>query len=157
MTFYSLFLSLSLSLCSAVPVITPIRPMVIGLVNTEVTIGITIRDDYPLVMATQITWYHESDLTTPLTSSPGGRYTFSNEMQSLTINELSYADEGNYTAIVSHVTGSQSIILNINVQGELVLVSIVWFLKVSKFGPVHVGEKTVTFLLVTTLSLFLSL
>lgn len=100
------------------PNITPIRPTVIGLVNTEVTIGITISNAYPVVVATQITWYHESDLATPLTSSPGGQYTFSNEMRSLTINQLTYADEGNYTVVISHVTGSQSVIINIDVQGE---------------------------------------
>ena len=100
------------------PVIASISSKVIGLVNTEVTIGITIEEDYPVVMATQITWYHQRDPATPLTSTIDSRYVFSNDMQSLTINQLTYGDEGNYTVIVSHVTGNQTIVIQIDVQGE---------------------------------------
>jgi hypothetical protein len=101
-----------------VPVVAAISPGVIGLVNTELTIGITIENDYPGVTETQITWYHQRDMTTPLTSAIDSRYVFSRAMQSLTVNQLTYADEGNYTIIVSHVTGSQTITIQVNVQGE---------------------------------------
>ena len=100
------------------PVITAISPEVIGLVNTELTIGITIQDDYPLVMATQVTWYHQRDLATPLTSAVNSRYALSSDMRSLTINQVTYDDEGNYTIVVSHVTGSQTITIQVNVQGK---------------------------------------
>ena len=102
------------------PVLSPVSAgaEVIGLVNTEVTIGVAIENDYPIVMATQVTWYHQRDLATPLTSSGDNRYVFSSDMRSLTINRLTYADEGNYTVVVSHVTGSQSVTIRINVQGE---------------------------------------
>ena len=100
------------------PVIAAISSEVIGLVNTELTIGITIENDYPGVTETQITWYHQRDLATPLTSAVDSRYVLSRAMQSLTINQLTYADEGNYTIVVGHVTGNQTITIQLNVQGE---------------------------------------
>ena len=111
-------LSLSLSLSPAVPIIAAISPEVIGLVNTELMIGITIENDYPNITEAQITWYHQRNLDTPLTSAANSRYMFSTDMQSLTITQLTYDDEGNYTIVVGHVTGNQNITIQVNVQGE---------------------------------------
>ena len=83
--------------------------------GSGLTIGVTIESAYPEVTANQIGWFRAADLTTPLTDA---RYSFTADLRSLYIYPVSYDDEGDYVIMIYHVTGNQSVNININVQGK---------------------------------------
>lgn len=99
--------------------VSPTPSPVVGVVGSGVTISVTIESAYPLITADQISWFHERDPATPFTEATDNRYDFGTDMRSLYIYPVSYQDEGNYTIIISHVTGTQTVSIYINVQGKL--------------------------------------
>ena len=88
----------------------------IGVTGSGLRIGVTITNAYPIVSANQVAWFRGTDLSTPLSDS---RYSFSDHMKSLYINSVTYEDEGDYVIMIYHVTGNQSVTINVNVQGKL--------------------------------------
>ena len=89
----------------------------IGAQNTSVTLQFSISNDLPPVTSTDIVW-----LFTPIGSSvmqiitSDGRYIFSDDMLSLTIEALVATDEGSYTLEATTIAGFSFATIFLDVQ-----------------------------------------
>ena len=85
--------------------------------GASVTLQFSISNDLPPVTSTDIVW-----LFTPVGSStmqvisPNARYSFSDDMLSLTIGALTEMDEGSYTLEATTIAGSDSDTIFLDVQ-----------------------------------------
>ena len=106
---------LSFSLYTAVPVVAAVSSnSLIGAQNTSVTLQFSISNDLPPVTSTDIVWRFGSSGMQLNTSS--GRYIFSDDMLSLTIEALIATDEGSYTLEATTIAGSDSATIILDVQ-----------------------------------------
>ena len=110
------------SLPAAVPTVAFSNSPVIGALGTTVTLQFSISDDLPPVISSGIVWQFTpvgSSAMQPITSS--GRYTFSDDMLSLTIGTLIAVDEGSYTLEATTIAGSDSATIFLDVQSTYLI------------------------------------
>ena len=88
----------------------------IGVEERNVTLTFAISDDLPSVTPADIQWYLD-DSTQPITTSSDMRYTFSDDMLSLTIEQLTLTDEGLYALEATTQAGSGRGQIFLDVQG----------------------------------------
>ena len=109
---------LSFSLYAAVPVVTAVSSSpLIGAQNTSVTLQFSVSDDLPPVTSTNIVWRFTpvgSSVMQTITSD--GRYIFSDDMLSFTIEALVATDEGSYNLEATTIAGSSSATIFLDVQ-----------------------------------------
>jgi len=112
----------SLHICSApspaIPVINAVAgTTIIGVQGRRLSLRFTISNALPEVTADNIQWFFESTNASQMELRPDSRHTFSPDMLSLTINPLVLSDEGNYTLRVSHITGTVTSTVFLEMQG----------------------------------------
>ena len=106
------------SLRPAIPVINAVGgTTIIGVQGRRLSLRFTISNALPEVTADNIQWFFESTNASQMELRPDSRHTFSPDMLSLTINPLVLSDEGNYTLRVSHITGTVTSTVFLEMQG----------------------------------------
>ena len=97
------------------PTVTAIQSTISEAITHPVTLQFNISQDLPPVLPTDIQWiFNETDITK---INDTARYSFSEDMLSLTINMLALSDEGVYTMIAFNPAGSDSDQILLNVEG----------------------------------------
>ena len=92
---------------------------VLGVVNLSVTLNFTIVESFPLVRLQNIVWKFNNTALNNLTTPSDSRYSFSNDLLSLTISNLQHIDEGVYTFTATNEAGTNSSSINVEIEGIL--------------------------------------
>ena len=116
-----------MQLNSYIPVVVPAvsapDETIDGLLGDSVTLTITIEDASPPVQPTAITWSFVGQAVPALTIASSPHYEFSENRKELVINNLTYADGGNYTITARNNAGHNYTTLTLRVTGTFALTS----------------------------------
>ncbi len=95
-----------------------------GILGKEITLVFEVVHAAPLVVPENITWTFErtQGSLTPETNS--SKYTFSEDRLSLTIADLKFEDDGDYTFTAVNRNGNDSTTLRLVVDGEVYKISL---------------------------------
>lgn len=90
---------------------------VLGVVGLTVTLSFNITNDSPQVTEDGIRWIFNNGITTTDITGLSGRFSFSDDLQSLTIIGIGASDEGNYTLVATNSAGSNRAVIDLQVEG----------------------------------------
>ena len=92
---------------------------ILGIVGNSITLQFLIHDASPDVRPPNIKWQFRFDDGSRGTVqiNDSSHYQFSTNRRSLTINNLAHEDEGQYMITVSNEAGSDSLSVNLHIEG----------------------------------------
>lgn len=98
-------------------VVFPVGENVLGIVTDSIELSIVIENASPVVQPMNIIWTYRNSTNDDLVIMVGGQYSFSNNRQRLTINDLTHDNEGLYIVMATNEAGSHSVQLMLNIEG----------------------------------------
>ena len=97
--------------------VLPDGSSVLGVVGSSVTLRFRVADASPDVLPERTFWSFQDS---PLSSNLSDRFVYSVDRRSLTINNLTHEDEGNYSVMVSNEAGTDSREINLHIEGKVI-------------------------------------
>ena len=104
------------------PTVTPVgEAKVIAFRDNSVTLIFSITKASPDVITEDITWeFQHIQQNDTIIVMASDRHQFLDDHRSLTINDLTTGDSGNYTITASNAAGMESSVITLDVQGTIV-------------------------------------
>ena len=88
--------------------------------GANLSIQVNISHDHPVIVPSGIRWFYKNIEVIFLNTN---KYTLTDDRRTLTIQTLEFTDEGSYTVVVSNVVGSVVSTIQVDVQGENMVIS----------------------------------